>query len=117
MAIGEYEKKHSLCFGLGINGKYVEHGVPLAPAKLLDGKWHLVCVTFDGKAMKFYADGDEIGATTNVSGAIDIGGEAPAYIGSFKWGLVSFSRAGSMMCDSITAPCPQAKSRRWPRRI
>ena len=57
MAIGEYEKKHSLCFGLGIGGKYVEHGVPLEPAKLLDGKWHLVCVTFDGKTIKFYADG------------------------------------------------------------
>ncbi|MCX8252319.1 MAG: hypothetical protein OTJ98_10775, partial [Dehalococcoidia bacterium] len=50
MAIGEYEKKHSLCFGLGIGGKYVEHGVPLEPSKLLDGKWHLVSVTFDGKA-------------------------------------------------------------------
>ena len=24
MAIGEYEKKHSLCFGLGIGGKFVE---------------------------------------------------------------------------------------------
>ena len=49
MAIGEYEKKHSLCFGLGIGGKFVEHGAPLEPAKLLDGKWHLVSVTFDGK--------------------------------------------------------------------
>ena len=67
--------------------------MPLAPAKLLDGKWHLVCVTFDGKAMKFYADGDEIGATTNVSGAIDIGGEAPAYIGSFK-GTGEFFKGG-----------------------
>ena len=82
MAIGEYEKKHSLCFGLGISGKYVEHGVPLEPAKLLDGKWHLVSVTFDGKAMKFYADGQEIGASTKASGAIDTQGEAPAYIGS-----------------------------------
>ena len=82
MAIGEYEKKHSLCFGLGISGKYVEHGVPLEPAKLLDGKWHLVSVTFDGKAIKFYADGQEIGASTKASGAIDTQGEAPAYIGS-----------------------------------
>ena len=113
MAIGEYEKKHSLCFGLGIGGKYVEHGAPLEPAKLLDGKWHLVSVTFDGKAMKFYADGQEIGATTKATGAIDTQGEAPAYIGSYK-GPVSFSRAGSTMCDSITAPCPPTKSRRWP---
>ena len=70
MAIGEYEKKHSLCFGLGINGKYVGHGAPLAPAKLLDGKWHLVSVTFDGKAMKFYADGQEIGANTKALGGV-----------------------------------------------
>ncbi|MFP6611076.1 MAG: LamG domain-containing protein, partial [Pirellulales bacterium] len=76
MAIGEYEKKHSLCFGLGIGGKFVEHGVPLEPAKLLDGKWHLVCATYDGKTMRFYADGKEIGATTKASGAIDTGGEA-----------------------------------------
>jgi beta-fructofuranosidase len=84
MAIGEREKKHSLCFGLGIGGKYVGHGVPLEPSKLLDGKWHLVSVTFDGKAMKFYADGQEIGASTKASGAIDTQGEAPAYIGSMK---------------------------------
>ncbi len=57
MAIGEYEKKHSLCFGLGIGGKYVGHGIPLEPVLPLDGKWHLVCATYDGKAMKFYADG------------------------------------------------------------
>ncbi len=84
MAIGEFEKKHSLCFGLGIGGKYVGHGVPLEPARLLDGKWHLVSVTFDGKAMTFYADGQQIGASTNASGAIDTQGEAPAYIGSMR---------------------------------
>ena len=93
MAIGEYEKKHSLCFGLGIGGKYVEHGVPLEPAKLLDGKWHLVCVTFDGKTIKFYADGQEIGASTKATGSIDTQGEAPAYIGSDK-GTREFFKGG-----------------------
>ncbi len=83
LAIGEYEKKHSLCLGLGINGKFVELGTPLEPSKLLDGKWHLVGVTFDGKTIKFYADGQEIGASTKASGAIDTHGEAPAYIGSY----------------------------------
>ena len=52
MAIGELEKKHSLCVGLGIAGKYVEQGAALEPEKLLDGKWHLVSVTFDGKAIR-----------------------------------------------------------------
>ena len=93
MAIGEREKKHSLCFGLGIDGKFVEHGAPLAPSKLLDGKWHLVSVTFDGKAMKFYADGEEIGATTKATGSIDTQGEAPAYIGSDK-GTREFFKGG-----------------------
>ena len=93
MAIGEREKKHSLCFGLGIGGKFIEHGAPLEPARLLDGKWHLVGVTYDGKAMKFYADGKEIGATTKASGAIDTGGDAPAYIGSYK-GTGEFFKGG-----------------------
>ena len=106
MAIGEYENKHSLCFGLKIHGnlQHVVHGVPLEPARLLDGKWHLVCVTYDGKAMTFYADGQEIGVKA-VKGQLDTEGEAAAYIGSrtgreqfFKggiWGLVAFLCWGS----------------------
>ena len=78
---------------LGIGGKYVEHGVPLEPAKLLDGKWHLICVTFDGKTINFYADGQEIGASTKARGAIDTGGDAPAYIGSDK-GTREFFKGG-----------------------
>lgn len=93
MAIGELEKKHSLCFGLGIGGKYVEQGAPLEPAKLLDGKWHLVSVTFDGKVIRFYADGQEIGTSTKATGSIDTQGEAPAYIGSDK-GTREFFKGG-----------------------
>ena len=37
MAIGEFEKKHSLCFGLGIGGKYVEQGAPLEPRSCSTG--------------------------------------------------------------------------------
>jgi hypothetical protein len=50
-------------------------------------------VTFDGKAMKFYADGEKIGATTKASGALDTGGEAPSYIGSYK-GTGEFFKGG-----------------------
>ncbi|MDG2487563.1 MAG: glycoside hydrolase family 31 protein [Roseibacillus sp.] len=92
MAIGELEKKHSLCFGLGIGGKYVEQGAALEPEKLLDGKWHLVSVTFDGKAIRFYADGQEIGVKT-ATGSIDTQGEAPAYIGSDR-GTREFFKGG-----------------------
>jgi hypothetical protein len=113
MAIGEYEKKHSLCFGLGIGGKFVEHGVALEPAKLLDGKWHLVSVTFDGKAIKFYADGEEIGPQPKPAER-SILAARPRPISDRTKVLASSSRAGSMMCDFIIAPCPQAKSRRWP---
>ena len=83
LALGEHKNKYSLCFGLGIGGKYVDNGVPLEPAKLHDGKWHLVCGTYDGKALKFYADGAEIGSV-KASGAIMTSGQAPAYIGSAK---------------------------------
>ena len=75
LAIGEYKKKHCLMFGLGIGGKYGGLNTPLEPAKLLDGKWHLVCATYDGKAIKLYADGQEIGSA-QASGAIDTRGEA-----------------------------------------
>ena len=94
MAIGEYNNKHSLCFGLKVHGvpHHVEHGVPLEPAKLLDGKWHLVCVTYDGKAMTFYADGQEIGVKA-VKGQLDTEGEAPAYIGS-RTGREQFFKGG-----------------------
>jgi fructan beta-fructosidase len=87
LAIGEngnrQEDKHCLFFGLGIGGKYIDHGVPLAGPKLLDGKWHLVCGTYDGKALGFYVDGKEIG-TTKATGDIMTSGEASAYIGSAK---------------------------------
>ncbi|MDB4738086.1 LamG domain-containing protein, partial [Verrucomicrobiales bacterium] len=92
LAIGEYKKKHCLMVGLGIGGKYVGLNTPLEPAKLLDGKWHLVCATYDGKAIKLYADGQEIGSV-QASGAIDTRGEAPAYIGSYK-GMNGFYKGG-----------------------
>jgi len=81
LAIGQYERKHCLCLGLGVDGKYVNYGVPLAAPKLCDGKWHLLCATYDGKAMRLYADGEEIGSTTKASGPLMTSGKSPAYIG------------------------------------
>jgi len=92
LALGQYEGKHCLCFGLGIGGKYIDYGVPLAGPKLLDGQWHLVCGTYDGKALRFYADGEEIG-TIKATGDIMTSGEAPAHIGSAK-GLEEFFTGG-----------------------
>ena len=83
LAIGQHENKHCLCFSLGIDGKPTEFNSPLAPSKVLDGKWHLVCATYDGKAITLYADGKQLG-TAKASGDIMTGGGAPAYIGSAK---------------------------------
>ena len=83
LAIGQHEGKHCLCFGLGIGERFVECGAPLPASQVLDGKWHLVCVTYDGKAIRLYADGKEIGVV-KASGAIMTSGESPAFIGSAK---------------------------------
>ena len=92
LALGQYKKKHCLCFGLGIGGKYTDYGAPLAASKLMDGEWHLVCGTYDGKVITLYADGLEIGSA-KVSGIIDTAGDAPAFIGSHK-ALNEFFKGG-----------------------
>jgi len=81
LAIGKSEGVYGLWCGLGIGGSYVEKGAALPAAKLKDGEWHLVAATYDGSAVKLYADGKEIGSAA-VSGKLDTGGSRSAYIGS-----------------------------------
>jgi len=67
---------------LGLNvGGYVECDAHIDPADVLDGAWHHCAATFDGRTMRVYLDGTQIGSldrpveiTTNVT--------APAFIGS-----------------------------------
>ena len=92
LAIGKSEGKFGLWCGLGIGGAYVERGAPLARPKLTDGKWHLVVVTYDGKAITFYADGKEIGSS-KAGGALGTSGKSPAYIGS-SGGKSEFFKGG-----------------------
>jgi hypothetical protein len=51
-----------LTLGLNSGGNYVECDAVVTPEELLDGRWHFVAGTFDGKFMRIYLDGQEIGA-------------------------------------------------------
>ncbi len=81
LAIGSDRGSYGLWMGLGIKQSYVERGAPIARSHLKDGQWHLVAGTYDGSAMRFYADGNQIGSAA-ISGPIDTAGSSPAYIGS-----------------------------------
>ncbi|MDR1491875.1 MAG: hypothetical protein LBT05_04025 [Planctomycetaceae bacterium] len=50
-----------LTLGLNSGGNYVECDAVIAPEEVLDGQWHFVVGTFDGKFMRLYLDGQEIG--------------------------------------------------------
>jgi hypothetical protein len=73
-----------LSLGLNING-YVECDAKINPAQVLDGNWHHCVATFDGKFMRVYLDGKQIGALQR-PGVIFAGGAAPGCIGSMNGG-------------------------------
>ena len=69
-----------LSLGLNIGG-YVECDAAIQPAQLLDGAWHHVAATFDGRVMRVYLDGREI-RHLDRPGTISTNPTAPAFIGS-----------------------------------
>jgi len=71
-----------LSFGLNAGG-YAECDAPIRPAQLLDGAWHHCAATFDGKTMRVYLDGREIGSLER-RGPLVAGGAAPGCIGSLN---------------------------------
>ena len=73
-----------LSLGLNVGG-YVECRARLDPARVHDHRWHHCAVTFDGRWMRVYFDGDEIGSLQR-PGTIRSGGPAPACIGSSNGG-------------------------------
>ncbi|MHC4178857.1 MAG: family 78 glycoside hydrolase catalytic domain, partial [Planctomycetota bacterium] len=81
LAIGKTDGLWGLWCGLGVGGKYVERGAPLAKKLLTAGQWHLVAATYDGTSIRFFADGRQVGSAP-VSGPLDTAGSSPAYIGS-----------------------------------
>ncbi|MBN2450775.1 MAG: hypothetical protein JXR77_10325, partial [Lentisphaeria bacterium] len=73
-----------LSLGLCVGG-YVECDAPLAPEEVLDGTWHHCAGTFDGRWLRVYLDGREIGRLER-PGSVSAGGDAPACIGSSNGG-------------------------------
>ena len=69
-----------LSLGLNIGG-YVECHAAIRPERVRDGRWHHCAATFDGRWMRVYLDGDEVGSLER-PGAIRAGGNAPGCIGS-----------------------------------
>ena len=69
-----------LSLGLNING-YIECDATIDPSQILDGAWHHAAATFDGRVMRVYLDGAEIG-NLDRPGPITINAAAPAFIGS-----------------------------------
>jgi hypothetical protein len=51
-----------LTLGLNTGGNYAECDALINPSEVLDGKWHFVAGTFDGKRMRVFLDGREIGS-------------------------------------------------------
>ncbi len=73
-----------LSFGLNVGG-YEECHARLDPSRVRDRRWHHCAATFDGRWMRVYFDGDEIGSLQR-PGTIRAGGSAPACIGSSNGG-------------------------------
>ena len=78
------ESGRVLSFGLHI-GSYMECKARMDPAQVLDGLWHHAAATFDGKVMRVYLDGAQIGSLER-PGVITAGGGAPGCIGSSNGG-------------------------------
>jgi len=73
-----------LSLGLNIGG-YVECDAKISPERVLDGRWHHCAATFDGRWMRVYLDGDEIGSLQR-PGEVRAGDSAPGCIGSSNGG-------------------------------
>ena len=73
-----------LSLGLNIGG-YVECDAKISPERVLDGRWHHCAATFDGRWMRVYLDGDEIGSLQR-PGEVCAGGSAHGCIGSSNGG-------------------------------
>jgi len=75
-------QEHGRILSLGLNaGGYAECDAPITPGQVLDGRWHHCAATFDGRTMRVYLDGREIGALGR-QGRLAAGGAAPGCIGS-----------------------------------
>ncbi|MEA3367921.1 MAG: LamG domain-containing protein, partial [Planctomycetota bacterium] len=75
-------QEHGKVLSLGLNvGGYAECDAPILPKQVRDGRWHHCAATFDGRVMRVYLDGREVGSLPR-TGALAAGGTAPGCIGS-----------------------------------
>ena len=56
--------EEGLQFYIGSNGQYIVS--PVTPRAIWDGNWHHVAGTFDGRFVRFYVDGKQVGNGTAV---------------------------------------------------
>ncbi|MDR2430597.1 MAG: hypothetical protein LBD14_06920 [Puniceicoccales bacterium] len=57
-----FQEAKFLTLGLNCGRSYLELDALISPEEILDGHWHFVAGTFDGKTMRVYLDGREIGS-------------------------------------------------------
>ncbi|MEN8773220.1 MAG: DUF1588 domain-containing protein [Akkermansiaceae bacterium] len=81
LAIGRTGDTWGLWIGAGIAGKYEEFGAPVDPKILGDGKWHHVAGNFNGKEIKLYMDGREIGSKV-LAGQLNAESTGPMLVGA-----------------------------------
>ena len=82
LALGKTHNIWGLWIGLGIDGVYHEFGKPIPKEQLGDGNWHHVAGTFDGKMLRLFCDGKEIGHQA-MPGQLGQGSSSPTMIGSY----------------------------------
>ena len=75
------ESGRVLSFGLYVGGNYQECDGLIPDGMSNDGHWHYAAATFDGKMMRVYWDGIEIGALQR-SGKLAITRKTPIFLGS-----------------------------------
>ena len=72
---------------LGLNsGQYFECDAEIAPEEVLDGSWHFVAATFDGKELSVYLDGTRIGRKKAQSEFLHTAVSMNAALGN-PWGI------------------------------
>ncbi len=70
-----------LSLGLNIDGKYIECDASIDPGEVLDGSWHFVAATYDGRFMRVYLDGQLVGELER-PGTLRAGGTVQPFLAS-----------------------------------
>jgi hypothetical protein len=81
-------RRGSMAFYVSSGGHYTLSAEP-SPSAVWDGRWHRVVGTYDGRDVRLYVDGRQVGAGIPEAGGIDYGlASRGAYIGAYRGGCV-----------------------------